>query len=149
LAYFPPIIRSISQYDFPELRISSADWQISARWAFVNNLPCYGGGLKPTPLAEGDDGLLDVCTLRHGGLFKAMQYLPYMWLGRPHALPDCTVCQTRKLRIECDAPNVPYQVDGDPGGTLPLTVELLSARLRLVVPRRFVEARAAIAAALA
>jgi diacylglycerol kinase family enzyme len=36
------------------------------------------------------------------------------------------------LRIESDEP-VPYQLDGDPGGLLPVDVEVLPERLRLVV----------------
>lgn len=143
LAYLAPIVQAIGQYNFPELKISVEDKQISARWAFISNLPCYGGGIKPGSQACGDDGLLDLCAIRHGGFFRAMQYLPYLLLGRPQDLTDCTLQRSRKIHIECATENVPYQVDGDPGGYLPLTIEVLPRRIRLVVPRRFAELQAA------
>jgi diacylglycerol kinase (ATP) len=34
---------------------------------------------------------------------------------------------------------VPYQLDGDPGGLLPLDVQVLPGRLTLVVPREAVD----------
>jgi diacylglycerol kinase (ATP) len=37
------------------------------------------------------------------------------------------------VRIESDVP-VPYQLDGDPGGYLPLEIEVLPNRLTLIVP---------------
>jgi diacylglycerol kinase family enzyme len=35
---------------------------------------------------------------------------------------------------------VPYQLDGDPGGFLPLDIEVLPERLTLWVPKRVVSA---------
>ena len=39
-----------------------------------------------------------------------------------------------RVRIESDEP-VAYQLDGDPGGMLPLDVEVVPHRLTLVVPK--------------
>ncbi len=41
----------------------------------------------------------------------------------------------RRVRIESDRP-VRYQLDGDPGGMLPLDIEVLPGRLTLVVPAK-------------
>ena len=38
------------------------------------------------------------------------------------------------MRIESDG-TVPYQLDGDPGGTLPLEIEMLTARVTFWAPR--------------
>ena len=47
---------------------------------------------------------------------------------------DCKTCMASRLRIESDEP-VPYQLDGDPGGMLPLDIEIIPQRLTLVAPR--------------
>mgnify|MGYP001098769546 CR=1 FL=1 len=54
-------------------------------------------------------------------------------LGRHHKLADWLAGRTTRLRIASDA-EVPYQLDGDPGGFLPVEVESLPGRLTLVVP---------------
>src|SRR5207248_307636 len=99
----------------------------------VVNLPCYAGGLRMAPAAIGADGALDVCTLRHGSLFHGLRYAANIFLGRHEQLADCTKGVARHVRIESDRP-VPYQLDGDPGGMLPLNIEVLPQRLTLLVP---------------
>jgi diacylglycerol kinase (ATP) len=39
----------------------------------------------------------------------------------------------RRVRITADVP-VMYQLDGDPGGFLPLDIEILPQRLTMLVP---------------
>jgi diacylglycerol kinase family enzyme len=48
-------------------------------------------------------------------------------------MSDCVMRQAGRLRITAKEP-VAYQLDGDPGGVLPLDVEVLPERVTLVVP---------------
>jgi diacylglycerol kinase family enzyme len=142
-SYFKPIVDSIRSYGYPELRIywneeggdevRPVSW--CARWLFAFNLPCYGGGLDIAPQADGCDGLLDVCTFRRGGLWHGLRYAAAIFLGRHGRLTDFAVRRVARLRIESDA-EMPYQLDGDPGGVLPVEIETLAGRLTMVVPRR-------------
>jgi len=134
--YFKPIIESIRSYRYPELRVSWEEGQSPeevVRWLFAFNLPCYGGGMKFAPQADGTDGLLDVCAFRHGSLLAGMRYAAAVFLRRHHRLADCTMARVRRLRITADE-EVPYQLDGDPGGVLPVDVETVPRRLTMVVP---------------
>lgn len=149
LAYLLPILSALRTYRFPELRIHyeqpeaspGSNDAISARWAFVSNLPCYAGGLKPGIGACGTDGELDLCALRNGGLFSALRYLPHLLRGTQGGLPGCTTSRRRRFRIEAaDDAEVPYEVDGDPGGMLPVDIDVLPKRLTLIVPRVFATA---------
>jgi YegS/Rv2252/BmrU family lipid kinase len=143
LSYVKPILASIRSYEYPELRIYSslADGamptqpSLCARWAFVVNLPCYAGGLTTVPAAVGDDGLLDVCTFKRGSFWHGLRYVASVAMGVHQRLDDCVSLQARRLRIESDA-EVPYQLDGDPGGLLPAEIEVLPRRLTLLVPRK-------------
>lgn len=141
--YFKPILESIRSYEYPELRIywdqedaeaaQGRSLPSGVRWLFAFNLPCYGGGLRLAPQADGTDGLLDVCAFRRGFLWHGLRYAGAMLLGRHQGLADCTTCRVRRLRITSEA-EVPYQLDGDPGGLLPLDMEMLPGRLTVVVP---------------
>ncbi len=136
-SYGKPILKSIGSYEFPEIRIQwddlSESGPIAARWLFAFNLPCYGGGLRIAPQADGSDGMLDVCCLRRGRFWSGLWYAAAVLAGQHHRLEDFTACRARRLRITSDG-EVPYQLDGDPGGVLPLDIRVLPGRLTLVVP---------------
>jgi diacylglycerol kinase family enzyme len=143
LSYAKPILDAIRKYDYPELRVyyapadaadANADLtqEISARWAFVVNLPRYAGGLSFAPGASGSDGLLDVCTFKEGSLWYGLVYLSGVLLGQHETMQDFERVQTRRLRIE-SAGLAPFQLDGDPGGQLPVEIRVLPARLTLLV----------------
>ena len=141
LHYAKPILQSLRSYKYPKLRVRAAEGArdladesgfSEARWVFVVNLPRYAGGLQLVPDAVGTDGLLDVCTFRSGSWWHGLRYLGGVVVGRHQSWSDCQTFRTEKLRIAADA-EVPYQLDGDPGGLLPVDVEVLSARVTCVV----------------
>lgn len=142
-SYFQPIAEAVWRYPFPEIRVH---WNqhdqdcppLVARWLFAFNLPCYGGGLRIAPKADGSDGLLDVCCFSRGNLWHGLGYVASILLGGHHRLPSCTMRRVVRLRLTSDGP-VPYQLDGDPGGMLPLDIEALPGRLALLVPGEAVD----------
>jgi len=153
-SYFNPILASIRHYDYPELRVywnedggtetcaacegepGHPPERVSAgvRWLFAFNLPCYGAGLHIAPEADGSDGLLDICTFRHGGLWHGLYYAAAVLAGTHQRLSDFARWRVGRLRVTSVSP-VPYQLDGDPGGFLPVEIEVLPKRLTLIVPK--------------
>lgn len=147
LHYLKPILDSLRSYDYPELRLRwevasveggrhsrSADHEsISARWAFVVNLPRYAIGLQIAPRASGQDGLLDLCAFKEGSLWNGLRYLGGVWMRQHESWTDCVTRRITHVRIESDE-QVPYQLDGDPGGFLPLDIEVIPQRLTLLTP---------------
>jgi len=138
--YFKPIVESIWSYPYPEIRVHCEDdegvsplSQLSVRWLFAFNLPCYAGDILVAPHADGSDGLFDVCGFRYGGLLPGLWSLLMVLARQHHRIPGCTTCRTKRLRLTSEA-EVPYQLDGDPGGVLPLDLQVLPGRLTLVVP---------------
>jgi diacylglycerol kinase (ATP) len=142
-SYFRPIIEAVWSYEFPEIRVhcegdGSVGPELAVRWLFAFNLPCYAARLRIAPWADGSDGLLDVCGFRRGRFWHGLRIAAAVLLRVHHRLGDCTTGRVRRLRITSDAP-VPYQLDGDPGGWLPLDIEALPGRLTLVVPEEAVD----------
>jgi diacylglycerol kinase family enzyme len=139
--YARPILDSIRSYRYPRLRVycetaAGSAWTSPPRhagWAFFVNLPCYAGGLQVAPDASGTDGQLDACTFSEGSFWHALRYLGYVALKRHRVLSDFQCSAVLRARIEADEP-VPYQLDGDPGGTLPLEIEVLPQRLNMIAP---------------
>lgn len=139
LSYVKPILDAIRNYQYPEVRVYCRDaagqkHELSAKWVFVVNVPRYAGGLAISPDAVADDGLLNVCTFKEGSLLSGLMYLSGIVLGQHTNWNDFVTHRASEVRIE-SAATVPYQLDGDPGGYLPVDVRILPKRLTLVVSR--------------
>ena len=137
-SYAWPIIDAISRYRYPTLRIRVDDEEklIKSKWAFVFNVPRYAMNLPIVPDANCRDGVLDLCTFRGGNLFRGLFYLAGIVLQQHRSWKDTNFAKFRTLTIESDEP-VPFQLDGDPGGELPLKIEVVPRYLRVIVGRKW------------
>lgn len=132
-SYAMPILQSLRSYAFPEIRLTIDDH--TETWAYfvmVANCPRYGGGLKLTPNASPEDGLLEVLLLRGRRLRDLASLAVRAFCGRTAGATGVEYVRCRKLEAHSEAP-VPYQVDGDYGGLLPLTVEVKPQAITLLV----------------
>lgn len=137
LSYAKPIFEAIRNYQYPELRVYCRDdagdsHTFTARWVFVINVPRYARGLAISPHAAVDDGYLNVCTFKEGSLFNGLVYLSGVVLGQHAQWEDFVTHKASEVRIESDS-QVPFQLDGDPGGSLPIEIKVLPKRLTLLV----------------
>ncbi|MGL4942400.1 MAG: diacylglycerol/lipid kinase family protein [Thermoguttaceae bacterium] len=140
-SYIKPICRSIASYSFPQVRVELTDGDNTSetldahRWAFIFNLNRYGWGLPMVPAARGDDGKLDHCLFRGGSVPHGFWYTAWVQCFAAHRiLSSVSLGQSPRYRITSDSDDVPYQLDGDPGGVLPVEIETLPKRITLLVP---------------
>jgi diacylglycerol kinase (ATP) len=141
--YFKPLWDILRTYEYPELRVycdealddGSGAPCVTGSWFSIFNLPCYGGGLRFAPHAAGNDGRLDLCGFRRGGFCRFLRYLGAVYLRQHRRMSDWITRRVQRVRIVSDVP-VPYQLDGDPGGWLPLNIEVLPNRLTMLVPKK-------------
>ena len=141
--YAKPILAAIRKYEYPQFEIRCTlsvcgqevpiEHTFVARWAFVSNLPCYAGKLCFSPQAAGDDGRLDLCAFQGGSFWAGLKYLITVIAGCHQALRDCVTARATRLVLTASAP-VPYQLDGDPAGWLPLSIDVLPRRINVLVP---------------
>ena len=156
-SYAPHIMRAAWGFRYPALSVavsgcrspsSDAVVRWTARWVFVFNLPRYAMGLQLGAVADGTDGWLDVCTFRRGGLARGLYYLGQVLAGQHASSPDFTWARGRRIEITIDresadatrgsrASEVPFQLDGDPGGLLPVRIDVVPKRVLMVVPSQW------------
>lgn len=96
----------------------------------------YGGGLKLSPTAEVDDGLIDVVLLNDVPLLKLAAQLVAFNVGKAHLHPDITFERAREVGIATPHGGEPVKVfaDGDLVGQTPATVRIRPGALRVRVP---------------
>ena len=132
-SYGLPIIRSIQNYRFPKMQLRvDGQSNSTARWAFICNLPQYAMNLQFVQEADGQDGLLDLCTFRGGGFFTGLFYFFAVLFRRHRHISATQFSRFRELAITSSEP-IPIELDGDPGGHLPVTIRVIPKRLRVLV----------------
>ena len=99
----------------------------------VFNLPCYAAGLAIAPGASGHDGELDVIAFHRGSILVGLRYLAGIWLGRHLKFADITRRRGKVIEISSQS-RVPFQLDGDYAGRLPLRIATLPGQVHLLVP---------------
>lgn len=140
LSYAWPIFRAIGGYRYPRIRISGecADGKpfepVEGTWLFGVNLPRYASGLKIAPNASGLDGLLDLCVMKRGQLVAGLWYLWHIVRRRHERLSSVATARITRCTVESlEGIEVPFQLDGDPGGVLPLHLSVAPRRLRVLI----------------
>ena len=139
-SYAKPILSTIRTYKYPEVSVTTETGRrLKARWVFIANLPRYARNLRIVPDACGWNEKLTICTFKQGSLWMGLQYLAAIFFRRLHSWKsDVKIVEATRIRLEAEQP-VSYQLDGDYGGELPLELEVLPERLRLLVPNAWIE----------
>ncbi len=103
-------------------------------WAVMAaNTQLYGGLIRIAPDAVADDGLLDVVVVEGYGPLATLQHFAGFLLRGILVDPQVEIFRARALQVVTRRP-MPVQVDGDPAGVTPLTIEIAPQALKVLVP---------------
>lgn len=98
------------------------------------NSKAYGGGMWLAPDASLTDGLLDVVIVQQAPKLRFLRLLPTVFKGDHVKQPNVEVIKAREIEVSAERPFEMY-ADGDPIGTLPVTVRALPGAVKVLVPR--------------
>lgn len=118
------------------IRFDSEAVSLDAFVVIVSNISTYGLSIvKVAPFAALDDGWLDICvfekppTHKIGFLAQVMLLLARRHLNDPRV----RYFRARHIEIESDPP-IATQLDGDPIGNTPVTIDVVPNALKILVP---------------
>lgn len=113
------------------IQADGAEAELEAILVAVGNGPCYGGGLRICPHAALTDGLLDVIAIAAVSRRRLLRVFPRLRVGGHVDEPEVTMLQGATVRIE-GYPDWPVYADGEPQGTLPVTLHCDPGALTVV-----------------
>jgi diacylglycerol kinase (ATP) len=105
--------------------------ELDALLVSVGNNVSLGGGMKITPEALLDDGLLDVMLVKPLSRLAFLRIFPRVFRGEHTSDPRVVMRRAKRIRIEVDAPLVAY-ADGERIGPLPVELEVEPGALRVL-----------------
>lgn len=138
LAYYMKGIEEIPKLKPFRARIVTDDAEVETDILFtlVMNGRSAGGFKKLAPYAEISDGLFDVLIFKKCPVLEIMPLLVKVWNGEHPKSDYIRYLKTSKLEVTCRE-NIVSDLDGETGPALPLKMELLNKRLRVVVPQDY------------
>jgi diacylglycerol kinase (ATP) len=96
----------------------------------VGNGISLGGGMRITPDALLDDGLLDVMIVQPLSRARFLRLFPKVFSGTHTGLPVVRMERARRIRIEADG--IVVYGDGERFGPAPVDIELVPGALRVL-----------------
>jgi diacylglycerol kinase (ATP) len=97
----------------------------------IGNGRTYGGGMQVCPVADPEDGLLDVTILTEMSKGAFLKAFPKVYSGTFTEHPAVRMLKVHRIEVAGDA--VAF-ADGEPFGPLPATVTVEPGALRVVSP---------------
>jgi len=102
-------------------------------FAAIGNTRQYGGGIRITPDAVIDDGLLDLCIVHRTTRAQLLKTLPKAYTGAHVKSPFVEMARGREFHFESDVAMAVY-ADGEPLTRTPVSFGVLPLRLKFVSP---------------
>jgi YegS/Rv2252/BmrU family lipid kinase len=135
--YFWPIWRTFFNARFPVMKVEADGKAIfeGPCMAFVGNISRYAMGLQILNRADYGDGLLDVCIYRCNSKPRLVKHSLMTIFKRHTAGSDVVYCQAKDVRITSVEQGVASEIDGDPGPSLPLHINIIPHAVRVIVPK--------------
>ncbi|MFL6171105.1 MAG: diacylglycerol kinase [Ornithinibacter sp.] len=121
-----PLFRAIPYV----LHLDGVRMETEAMLVAVGNGPSYGGGMRVTPGAEFDDGLLDVLVLHRISTAQFLRVFPTVFKGTHVTHPQVQVLRARTVRLE--ATGIVSYADGERFAPLPMTMEVVPGALTVL-----------------
>ena len=134
-AYVGGIFASLVAFRAPHLRISAGSQKREGRYMMcaVSNTGRYGGGILIAPEASADDGMLDLCLIRHASRLRLLRILPSAYRGEHVRAAEVEMLRAAEVEVTADR-ELPIIADGEAAGVTPARITT-ERRTLLVVGR--------------
>jgi diacylglycerol kinase (ATP) len=133
--YVAAVVTTLRRFEAAQFTITvdGEERSLSGMLVAVGNGRSYGGGMKVTPDAVLDDGLLEVCVVKGMSRGAFLRAFPKVFRGTHVKDPRVESLRGKRVEIRCSK-NYTVYADGEAAGPLPATFEVHPGALRLAVP---------------
>jgi YegS/Rv2252/BmrU family lipid kinase len=92
----------------------------------------FGGGMHIAPQAEPADGLFDVVVIPGFSKARLLRELPRIYRGTHLEVPEVSLHRGQRIEAEATPGRVWVEIDGEPLGTLPASIEVVPAAISVL-----------------
>jgi diacylglycerol kinase family enzyme len=101
---------------------------------FVGNISRYAIGLNILERADFSDGLLDVCIYKCASKAHLVKHSAITIFKQHASRSDVIYRQGKEITVRCDNPDLPTEIDGDPGPPVPVRINVIPKAVNIMAP---------------
>ncbi len=131
LSYIITVVKLAMTYQPFQLKmkVDGKELEFSDVWLIATtNIKYYGGGMKISPDAIPNDGLLNVCIVHNLSRRKLLILFGTVFLGLHTKLKEVTLLVGKEIEVDTNKP-VTMHADGELIGSTPVNIKIHSKRL--------------------
>lgn len=95
-----------------------------------------GGGMQQTPMAEVNDGLMDLTVIKRMSKLRILRNFRLLYSGSIYDVPKVLHAQAKRIEITT-RPQTRIEIDGEAVGESSFTFELVPSSIKVVVGTRY------------
>ncbi len=132
-AYIFGLIKALAHLKAKRVRFEHGGkaYDLDAFIVTVGNGKFIGGGMEAHPQADAEDGLLEICVIKHVSKLKVPALLLKFMKGKHLDLPDTIYFRTDEIFVECGEESI-VQLDGELIGKTPARFKVLPSAIKLI-----------------
>jgi len=136
LAYIASVFETLVKYknNLIEIIVDGVHTATKSLLVAIANGKYYGGGMKPAPEAQVDDGLLDVCLIGPKSRLEIVRFFPMFIKGRHSELEGVHFFKVKTFEIHCDR-EIPLNIDGESLMARDAVYRIIPEGIRIVIPQ--------------
>ena len=136
LAYYIEGLKEITLQNLESIRLNIESEEYSLNedvlLFIVSNSSSIGGFKKLAPEADVLDGLLDVVIIKKSGVQDLANIFINIFSGEHINHPNVLYFKSKKVELKSDQ-DIPIDLDGEYGGKLPATFEIVPNAFRIII----------------
>lgn len=134
--YFWPIWRTFWNYKFSPIHVEVDGEEIfnGRGLVFVGNISRYALGLQILGKADYGDGLLDICIYDCDNKICLMKHSAMTLLKKHTNAANVIYLQGKNIKVTSNSQDIETEIDGDPGPSLPVEINILPQAVNVMVP---------------
>jgi diacylglycerol kinase (ATP) len=134
--YFQPLWRTFWDYKYNAMMVEVDGEEIfnGHGLVFVGNISRYAVGLQILHYADFGDGLLDVCIYKCSSRLHLLKHSLVTVLKQHVYSSDVVYRQGESISISSQSALISTEIDGDPGPSLPVQINVIPQAVNVMVP---------------
>jgi YegS/Rv2252/BmrU family lipid kinase len=144
VAYFTASLRGLADSEvgrlFARIHLGGEvrEEEIETRSLAICNGRFFGGGMEVAPMASPEDGVFEVIDLGAASRLRFATLSAQIYSGKHLDRPDVRHFRCDRLELELRSPRnperFPLDVDGEPVGLMPLTIDVVPGAIEVFAP---------------
>lgn len=136
-AYFFEGVKAFNKGELLHFQVEheAGKWEGEAAMVIIGLTNSVAGIETFASDAKVDDGYMHLFLLTKLNLLSTANMLPKLLSGKLENSEDVIYIKTKKVQVQADESDIVVNVDGDPGPSLPVHLEVLPSHLQVLVPK--------------